>query len=222
MRANHHPSEATLLAYAAGQLSEGLSLVVATHLAWCPSCADAVAAAETVGGVLLSEASATVCSEDLLSRTFQALGQRPASDVPPRAAMTGASTLAELELPQPLRGYLDALGEARWRWLGLGIAQIRLIARTGGGGTVRLLRINPGMKMPRHSHVGTELSVILSGAYRDEIGRFGRGDFADHDEDVTHQPHADEREGCVCLITTEGPLRFEGLLARLIQPVIGF
>ena len=222
MSANHHPSEATLLAHATGQLSEGLSLVVATHMAWCPPCADAVVAAETVGGVLLSQASPAECSENLLLRTLQALDRRPAASTPQRPAMAGGSALGELIFPQPLQGYLDALGGARWRRLGFGIERICLIPRTAGGGTVHVLRAKPGIRLPRHGHVGAELSVILSGAYEDEIGRFQRGDVADLDETVRHRPHSDEREGCVCLIATEGPPRFEGLLARMIRPVTGF
>ena len=55
MTVDHHPFEATLLAYASGHLPEGLSLVVATHLAWCAGCRDAVAAAETAAGLLLAK-----------------------------------------------------------------------------------------------------------------------------------------------------------------------
>ena len=78
------------------------------------------------------------------------------------------------------------------------------------------------MKLPRHSHTGTELAMVLSGSYQDEIGRYTAGDLADHDEDVTHRPCSDARDGCICLIATEGPLRFEGFMLRMLQPVIGF
>jgi putative transcriptional regulator len=73
VRINHHLSEPTLLAYATGQLAEGLSLAAATHLAWCGRCRDAVNAAETVGGVLLSQSEPAECSGDLLTRTLKAV-----------------------------------------------------------------------------------------------------------------------------------------------------
>ncbi len=222
LNANHHPSEATLLAYATGQLSEGFSLVVAAHMAWCPSCAEAAMAAETVGGVLLSQVSPAECSDTLLVRTLQALDRRPAATAPRHTVRAGGAALAELKLPQPLQGYLDALRGARWRRLGPGIDQICLISRTAGGGTVRMLRAKPGVKLPRHGHAGSELSLILAGAYDDEFGRFERGDVSDLDQEVKHEPRSDEREGCVCLIATDRPVRFEGLLARLFQPIIGF
>jgi putative transcriptional regulator len=221
---HHHPSEATLLAYASGRLSEGLSLVVATHLAWCAGCLRSVHAAEAAGGMLLFDAPPAECGEELLARTLHALDGRAAADAAPaRPDSAQASSVgAALELPQPLRRYLDRLGAPDWRRLGPGVRQISLIPRTAGGGTVRLLRIAPGMNMPRHGHAGLELAVVLAGAYRDEIGRFARGDVADLDEEVMHQPQADHAQGCVCLIATERPLRFESRFLRWVGPVLGF
>jgi putative transcriptional regulator len=219
---HHHPSETTLLAYASGQLREGLSLVVATHLAWCASCRDGVAAAEMAAGLLLADAPPADCSEDLLARTCVALDGRPVVAAKPHQPTSLPSSGLGLLLPHPLQGYVDRAGPARWRRLVPGVQQFPLIRRTTGGGTVRMLRIAPGMKMPRHGHAGIELAIVLDGSYRDEIGLFARGDLADLDQDIRHQPRADEREGCVCLIATERPLRFEGWLLRWIQPALGF
>ena len=220
MTVDHHPFEATLLAYASGHLPEGLSLAVATHLAWCAECRDAVAAAETAAGLLLAQGPQAECSDALLARTLSALDHRPQPAHQPPPAPRQA-LLQELKLPQPLQGYVQRLGPARWRWLAPGVAQIPLIGRTGGGGSARLLRVRPGMRMPRHGHCGSELAVVLSGAYDDELGRFARGDLADHGEEVTHQPRSDLREGCVCLIATDRPLRFSTPLLRLVQPMLG-
>ncbi|HXV22980.1 MAG TPA: ChrR family anti-sigma-E factor [Alphaproteobacteria bacterium] len=220
--ASHHPSDATLLAYAAGQLSEGLSLVVATHLAWCAGCRESVDVAEVAGGVLLSQGSSAECGEALLAKTLQVLERRSAmSAVSEAKPAAGSPAVPELDLPEPLRGYIERLGRRSWGRLGPGIEQITLMRRTANGGTVRLLRVRPGMQLPRHGHGGVELALVLDGAYRDEIGRFARGDLADLDQETTHQPRADEREGCVCLIATEGRLRFDRRLLRLLQPVLG-
>ena len=54
MKINHHPDDATLLAYAAGTLSEGFSLVVAAHLEYCPRCRNNLAQAEALGGELMA------------------------------------------------------------------------------------------------------------------------------------------------------------------------
>ena len=52
---SHHPDEATLMAYAAGALTEGFNLVVAAHLEFCADCCSRVTEAEAIGGELLQE-----------------------------------------------------------------------------------------------------------------------------------------------------------------------
>jgi putative transcriptional regulator len=86
---------------------------------------------------------------------------------------------------------------------------------------VRLFSIAPGTTIPHHSHGGTELTLVLSGSFSDEIGRFGPGDLADLDDSVSHQPVADTNEPCICLIATDERLRFTGMFSRLIQPLVG-
>jgi len=41
------------------------------------------------------------------------------------------------------------------------------------------------------------------------------------DETETHAPHIDEGEDCICLVMTEGLLKMQGWLPKLIQPVVG-
>ena len=66
-----------------------------------------------------------------------------------------------------------------------------------------------------------ELTVVLSGHFADELGRYGPGDLAEVDGDTNHQPIADSHRDCICLIATDAPLRFTGLMGRLMQPFIG-
>jgi putative transcriptional regulator len=75
--------------------------------------------------------------------------------------------------------------------------------------------------VPAHTHRGQELTLVLSGAYHDETGRFARGDFQELDSDVVHQPHAEQDIDCICLAITDAPLRFKSLAAQLAQPLIG-
>ena len=103
--------------------------------------------------------------------------------------------------------------------MGLGVQQFDL--KLGGSGATRLLRIQPGVSVPHHTHSGNELTLILRGSYSDEIGRFQVGDVADLDDQLEHQPIVDTREECICLIATDAPLKFSGLMGKLVQPFIG-
>ncbi len=236
----HHPSDAVLTAYAAGALGEGLSLLVATHLSLCPTCRAALAAAEALGGALLESIALAPMSGDacasVLARLDDGRAEAPNAPVtaqrgsvtrrrapssPARAGQPGRHA-GTPELPAPLRDYVSDLSAARWQWVGTGVRQLDLMHRPRGRDTARLLRIAPGRVLPHHGHGGLELTVVLQGSFSDEQGRFTRGDLAEIDADAAHQPIADSGEPCICLIGTDAPLRFSGLVPRVVAPMLGF
>ena len=53
MTIKYHVLEETLLAYAAGELDNASSLLVATHLALCPKCRRAAEIGDEIGGALI-------------------------------------------------------------------------------------------------------------------------------------------------------------------------
>ena len=60
------------------------------------------------------------------------------------------------------------------------------------------VRIAPGCKFPWHTHRGEEVSVILSGAMRDQDGRVLRaGDELVHQQDTQHELTAEGDEGVI-------------------------
>ena len=97
----------------------------------------------------------------------------------------------------------------------------RLPTSKAARGSLRLLKIAPGKKIPEHGHGGTEITMVLTGSYRDAFGRFGPGDVADLDENVEHQPTVISSEPCICLVATEAPTRFKSFFGRLFQPLVG-
>lgn len=219
MKPNRHPSEAILAAYAAGSLTEGLALVTATHLSLCASCRRAAAAIEAIGGAVFEALPEEPMREDALAHALARI-ERPD---PASPAETGLSAppngLAELSAtPEPLRHYLGGRG---WRGWVPGLAAMRIMPRDKEGGSVFLVRVSPGMSLAHHGHAGRELSLILSGAYCDEFGRFGPGDLAEIDESMSHRPVAEAGGPCICVIATERPLRFTSRLARALQPMLG-
>ena len=216
MNISHHFDDATLMAYAAGTLPQGMALVVACHLHWCPECRHRVKQAEAVGGALLDNISPVAVSDSALDDILASLDEVPAAA--PKQVKTSEPN--QTELPDPLSTYLNkSLDDLPWKWIGYGMYQVDL--NFGGKGAARLFKLAPGVSVPHHTHTGNELTLILRGSYSDEIGRFRRGDVADLDSDVLHQPIVDTGEDCICLIATDAPLKFTGIMGRLIQPFIG-
>lgn len=227
---NHHPSDALLVAYGAGSLGEGLSLAVAVHLAHCPDCRATLAEVEALGGALLEDLPPAALENLSLAATLDRLDREEAPANPcmalrikphwskPKAASPPAPVPA---LPRPLRAYVPTLDGLSWQRLAPGVRRVELLPRTASGGAAQLLRIAPGTALPHHGHGGLELTVVLSGHFADELGRYGPGDLAEVDGDTNHQPIADSHRDCICLIATDAPLRFTGLMGRLMQPFIG-
>ena len=217
MNIDHHPSEELLLDYATGALDEGWSIALATHLALCPVCRQKVAEMEAIGASLMETVTPTAVSETLRAALFDLSDD----DVKTGVVVSESVDSTSFIFPEPLRGYIGGdLDRVPWQRLGLGVYQS--VIPTGDKHSVsRLLRIPSGKPVPAHSHGGLELTLVLCGAFSDETGHYGRGDFQEVDETLEHQPHAIAGEDCICLAVTDAPLQFCSLAARVVQPFIG-
>jgi putative transcriptional regulator len=211
----HHPADDTLLRHAAGDLPSGHALVTATHLPFCPACRAATRLGEAVGGALLAELPPTDMAPDTLSRLLSRL-DAPASVI--RRREEPIALAAGVPLPACLAGLVRPV----WRWIAPGVSRI-VVAAPGATAHERifLLRVAPGSRLPDHGHSGWEAACVLSGSFTDVTGEYGPGDVAELDGDVLHEPVAGAGEPCICLIAWEGPLRLRGLLARIVQPLVG-
>lgn len=230
MTIHHHPDDATLMSFAAGSLPEALSAVVACHLAMCPRCRAEVADMETLGALLLDTvASAPIAARAAPSTDFEpaiVLSSAPVSrpHQPSSRDRVAADSHAPLgDVPEPLARLIGVsqLDDIPWRRLGFGVWHLPIPLQGRGPGDLRLLKVAPGQVMPEHGHAGSELTLLLRGSYRDEVGTFKPGDLADLDDEIEHSPIADPHDGCICLVASDAKARFKGLLARLVQPLTG-
>lgn len=216
MTRNYHPSEETLVAFASGSLDRGRTLVVAAHADTCSRCSGWVATLQGVGGVMLEEVEPTPMRPDALERALAAVDSLQTE---PSAGRAAAIELAPgVNLPRALSGC--RLGD--WQWIGPGIHRRVVETGTVSGESARvfLLRAKPGTRMPHHTHTGTELTLVLSGAFAHDGGRFGSGDFEEADGETEHQPIVETGEVCICLVAMQGDLKLSGMLGRLIQPFV--
>jgi putative transcriptional regulator len=190
----HHIPEALLASYVAGTLPRPFSMVIAAHVSICEECRANLAAHEAVGGALLEDFEPISVTDDLRGRVMAGLDD----DITP---------------------VLEALKRKPPRWRSLGPGAKQCILETGKSGSVRLLHIAPGYAVPDHTHGGLELTLVLQGAFKDETGRFGRGDLEVADDDLEHTPIAEDGMACICLAATDAPLKFSSFVPRLLQPL---
>ena len=210
----HHLTEPLLISYAAGTLPEAFNLVVATHISMCDECRAALAEYETVGGEVMLDAEPADIAEDALAATLAMIDSGKISERP--APVRTRDSLFPGPLQDYVKGDVDSL---KWRKVGGGVSQ--LVLETSKEATVRLLRIPAGTAVPDHGHRGTELTLVLQGAFTDAEDRFGTGDLEVANEDLHHTPVAEAGEDCICLAATDAPLRFSGLLPRIAQRFVG-
>ncbi|MFK8252372.1 ChrR family anti-sigma-E factor [Ancylobacter terrae] len=218
MSPRHHPSDETLLRYAAGTLQTGPALVVASHIWGCPDCQKLVRRFEAVGGALLDELPPTPLDADALARAMASIESADEPALPPEHGSPLPAGLEGIHLPAPL----SACTFDSWRWLGPGMRASRVKLPGNRDSGVMMLRVGPGRALPDHGHTGTEWTQILHGSFSDAFGRYGPGDLAEVDEDVEHQPIVDAGGECFCLAAIDGKMRLRGLLGWLAQPFVRF
>ena len=208
----HHLSQEILMKYSSGTLCEAFSLAVATHISMCDDCRAALESFEAVGGALLDVSTPEEMSVDSFESVMALIESEPAE-------ITQPVSQPKSDVPSALSDYIGgSLHDVKWRPIGLGVKQSLL--KTSGNSTARLLYIPAGTAVPHHSHNGNELTLVLKGAFEDEISRFGPGDAEMADEDLDHQPVAVEGEDCICLAVTDAPLKFQTLVHKLVQPFL--
>ena len=211
--ASHHPNSDLLMSYGAGALGESWSLALATHLALCPSCRSVVDTVEEFGGALLEDLEPDAMSAGGLDSIMAKL------DEPTTPVTSEPLVPRQTILPRPLLDYVgDDVDAVKWKSIGGGVGHFTVLASDSG--QAHLLKIPGGRPVPEHGHNGREMTLVLAGSFKDELGNFSRGDVQDVDQETVHQPVAGNVEDCICLAVTDAPLDFKSFLPRMAQPFI--
>lgn len=216
MSIQHHLKEETLLAYAAGDLDQATSYLVAAHLALCPTCRATAELADDIGGGLIEDVDPIEMSDAAFGNVLDLL-EKPVSTPSDSKSITVGDHPV---LPEPLRslvgGDVDAI---KWRSIGPGVKQM-LFDDVEGPSSIRFLKIAAGASVLEHGHNGEELTMVLSGGFDDGDQSFTRGDVEFADQDTVHQPVAMKGEDCICLAVTSDTLRFFDIFGRVAQPFV--
>lgn len=194
--------------YAAGHLSAPLHALVETHLALSDRNRGFVSTLEQVAASDLEDTAPSLIS-DRDARLEAIFASNDDEDISAPAT----------ELPAPLVRLIGRdLADIPWRTVLPGIREYHVET---GGEEATLYWIKAGKRMPSHTHDGSEITVVLRGAFSDATGRYGRGDVAIADAELDHRPVADAGEDCICFAVTDAPLRLTGPVGRIIQRIFG-
>lgn len=216
---NHHPDESLLLQLAAGSLSRGSAVVIATHLESCVRCRTEMHAYETVGGAFLESLDPTPLPASAIEATLSRL-DRPAVESPP-SLFSGTEGLRanlppDASWPRALHGHKAS----KWRRLAPGVRWSRVTLANSRDTNVFMLRVAAGKSLPVHSHGGGELTQVLYGAFEDVDERYEQGDFEQADASVHHKPVVAPDGECICITAVEGRMEFDGALPRALASLL--
>lgn len=207
--------EALMAHYVAGTLPEPARVLVAAHLEMKSDNRKLVGDLDRLAGIMLERtASADVSEREAkLARIFES------KPLPDDAADTESLPNDPLFCPS-LRRFLGfGSNEIPWRRRLPGFREYSL--RDIDGCEVNLMWIRPGRALPSHTHGGTELILILDGAFGDHRGRFGPGDVSVADETIDHRPVAEKDRPCIAFSVLDAPIKLTGSLTRRIGDIIG-
>jgi len=211
MSIRHHPSDISLMSYASGALSPGLSLAVGAHASVCALCRASIAGFEEAGGAYLDTLEPSALEANALSRVQEQLNA-PVRHADP--APMPATEFDSLPLPASVRAY----GVGKRQFLAPGIWMAPILQDRKTGARALILGAAPGRKLPEHGHRGVEMTCVLTGSFTDKNGTYGPGDVLEIDEDTDHQPVIGEME-CICLIANDAPPRFHNIFGWALQSI---
>ena len=210
--------EEAITDYVLGALSPAKHVIMACQSEISDAVSERVSFQEDIAASLLEDGTSETLSPLFMGNVLAALPPQESANV--NKMDDPEDGLA----PKSLRHMLGhGLQDLKWKSLVPGVAVHDILGnrKTKEGDRLYLLKAKGGMRMPDHSHTGEEWSLILTGSYTVGGKRFTRGDLHIEDETETHAPHIDEGEDCICLVMTQGPLKMQGWLPKVVQRVVG-
>lgn len=217
-----HPDEDMRVAYSGGALSEARRMLMLAHLAYCPECRAEAGMMARAGGIMLEDIAPAALAPNALEACLAAISR---SEEPSRSLPSAPERLGELVA---LPGFVQelaakALVSSKWRFASPGVRSLDVSGAVPGAspGEIQIIKIQPGKGVPRHTHAGEELTLVMTGSFKDEFGFYRPGDISFGKPGIVHRPVAEPGDLCYVLAVTDSPLLFKGPLG-VIQRVLGF
>ncbi len=209
----HHPDNDILTEHAAGTLALAPSVCVTLHLDSCEQCRRQYRRLQDLGSALFEQQPQEAVSAGLLDTVLARIEEEPEPLSYRQAGGDPDCPPLVQRLMQRDFEHLD------WRRIGAGVQTCNL--RTGDRKhEFALYHIRAGGSIPRHSHRGTEYTLVLEGSFSDESGHYAAGDFIQRDASHRHAPTATRDRDCICVGVLDAPVRFTDWRFRPLNPFL--
>ena len=118
------------------------------------------------------------------------------------------NTKTNKAVKDPVSGFFGDLNKLNWKQVYKGFKEFT--ASIDDKDELKLIKMDPGVSVPIHSHGGKEYILVLEGSFCDEYGEYFKGDIQINDQKIKHTPIASNDTGCICLSITEKEVIFFG------------
>lgn len=215
------PLELMLLEYAAGTLNPYESLLIAAHMALRPDSRRKVAAFEAECGRMIAETEPVPlqsgCLDSVMSKIDACAGKAQPCPDKKRDIDTRAHKIPEPVYSLLCRSCSDDPGCWSKNARGIDVMELKVCTSETRQRRMHLMHMSSGATVPMHRHEGREVMLVLDGGFSDCTGHYGRGDIlVFNNPALPHAPTADET-GCLCLVLTDAPLRYQGYMMKVVS-----
>jgi putative transcriptional regulator len=224
---SHHPSFELIQAFVKGDLPASLAAGIAIHADMCPKCQHTIAQCteqlaessfeeEFLDRFIVDDINTVNNMQDLDLDLMisDIVATTDVDSVPVKVDKTIEFKGMNYTLPKALNsmefGNNSQIGK---------LTRSRVQLNEGDIHT-SLLHIHPGGGVPKHTHKGFELTVLLAGSFHDETGEYVKGDFIMLDG--SHQHHPISTNGCLCYTVANDALHFTQGINKLLNPIGSF
>ena len=208
---NHHPDARLLNEFASGALPLAQSICVSLHLKYCKLCQRDNRRLHLLGAAMFENLAPQQVDDSLLQSVMSRLDEQP-----PLAYASADGDAGSALMQRLMAGSYD---ELEWDRVSSDLRISRL--RTGDrDNEFALYHIKAGGAIPRHTHRGTELTLVLEGSFSDEEGVYQEGDFLMRDAEHVHTPTAARTGDCICVGVLDAPIRFTQWNYRPLNPFL--
>lgn len=208
----YHPDTRLLQEFSSGSLPLAQSACVSVHLHFCEHCQRQVNSLQQVGAELFDALDPIEVDTSLLNGVLEHLDDEPPLTYDSHARTDGKPVLVR-------RLMTGDYQDLKWDRISKALQIARL--RTGDrDNEFALYHIKAGGSIPKHTHKGTELTLVLEGSFSDEEGVYHEGDFLMRDAEDVHTPTASRTADCICIGVLDAPIRFKPWNYRLLNPFL--
>lgn len=211
----HHPDARLLTEFSSGTLPLAQSACVSLHLKYCELCQRSHRQLQQLGSALFDKLPPQQVDDSLLQSVMARLDEQPPLSYAP-VTESGTDGGYPALVQRLMAGNYEDLD---WKRVNSALSISHL--RTGDAhNEFALYHIKAGKSIPKHTHRGTELTLVLDGSFSDEEGVYQEGDFLMRDAEHVHTPTASQVGDCVCIGVLDAPIQFTSWNYRPLNPFL--